>query len=156
MDLLTKYVIDSGPLINLKHFYNDIFVSFWKMFEQAIDEGKIISSSEVYRELKEQDDEITEWAKKYKSIFKKPELAEQQFVAEILQKHPELIRYISVKKGRAVADPFLIAQARNYQAALVTSEKYKPNAHNIPVICEEYGIESITFREMCLREGWKF
>jgi len=156
LGLIRRYVIDTGPLIDFKHYYDEIFVSLWDKFEELIKNGKIISSIEVYRELKKRDDDAAFIADRYKQIFLKPELEEQKYVREILQNHQELIRFKNIVGGAPVADPFLIAQAICNNATLITTEKLKPNAHNIPNICEEYGIKYLNLKEFFTLEKWKF
>jgi hypothetical protein len=155
-ELLRKYVIDAGPIIDLKHYYEDIFISLWDKFEELISCGIIISSIEVYRELKKHDDEAANIASKYKQIFLKPDIEEQKYVKTILAKHRELIRFKNIAGGFPVADPFIIAQAIHPQATLITSEKIKPNAHSIPNICKEYGVTPVNLNGFFRLEGWRF
>jgi hypothetical protein len=156
MENFTKYVFDTGPIIDFKHYYEEIFVTLWDRFEDLISKNKIISSIEVYRELKKRDDEASKIADKYKHIFLKPDMKEQEYVKEILKKHKELIRFKSIAGSAPVADPFIIAQAKCYNATLITNETLKPNAHNIPNICVEYKISYINLKEFFKEEKWKF
>lgn len=151
-----RYVIDSGPIINLNNYFNEIFVTFWNQIDIIFKSGAIISSSEVFRELNQSDDIAFSLAKKYKEIFLKPDIKEQRLIKEILSKHKELIKQKNISRGLPVADPFVIAQAINYNAILITSESLKPNAHNIPNICKEYNIECIGLKDFFLKENWKF
>jgi len=155
-ELKRKYVIDTGPIIDFKHYYEDIFVSLWDRFEELVEDGIIISSIEVYRELKKRDDDAAQIAEKYKQIFLKPEVEEQNYVREILSNHRELVRFRNIAGGAPVADPFLIAQAICNKATLITTEKLKPNAHNVPNICEEYGIQYLNLKNFFIQENWKF
>ena len=116
-----KYIFDSGPIIDFKHYYEDVFISLWDRFEALIENGLIISSVEVYRELQQRDDDAAAIAGKYKRIFLKPTIEEQQYVKEILVKHSELIRFKNIAGGAPVADPFIIAQAIANGAWLVTT-----------------------------------
>ncbi|HBE43104.1 MAG TPA: DUF4411 domain-containing protein [Bacteroidales bacterium] len=151
-----KYVIDTGPLIDLKDYYADVFVTLWENLDSLIRQGDLISSSEVYRELKKRDDEAKAIADKYKFIFRKPEVEEQRYVKEILANHRELIKQKNIDGGLPVADPFIIALAICNNAVLITSELFKINSHNIPNICKEYKIECINLKGFFIREGWKF
>ena len=60
-----RYVIDSGPIINLNNYFNEIFVTFWNQIDIIFKSGAIISSSEVFRELNQSDDIAFSLAKKY-------------------------------------------------------------------------------------------
>ncbi len=151
-----KYVFDTGPLIDFKHYYEDVFVTFWDKFEDLIENVYVISSIEVLRELQQRDDDAATIAGKHKEIFLKPIMDEQEYVKDILSKHSELIKVKNLVGGAPVADPFIIAQAIVNNATLITSEKFKPNAHNIPNICKEYGVEVLSLKEFFEREEWKF
>ena len=153
---IIKYVIDTGPIIDFKHYYEDVFISLWDKFEELISQGSIISSIEVYRELIKRDDEAANIADKYKSIFRKPEIDEQKYVKEILRNHRELIRFKNITGGAPVADPFLIAQAICEKATLITTEKMKPNAHNVPNICNDYDVKHVNLKEFFNIEEWQF
>jgi len=152
----TKYVIDTGPIIDLKDYYSDIFVTLWDNVDQLIRQGDILSTSEVYRELQKRDDDAKAIADKYRAIFKPPSLEEMKFVKEILKNHKELIRFKNITSGLPVADPFVIASAICNSSILITSELYKANSHNIPNICKEYKIECINLKEFFQRENWRF
>lgn len=151
-----KYVLDSGIIIDLKYYFNEVFTSLWERFDEMIKAGEIISSSEVFREIEKRDDDAKAIAIKYKKIFRKPEIAEQQYIKEILNNHPELIKSKNINNGYPVADPFVIAKAIYHKSILVTSESYKQNAHNIPNICNEYNIRCLSLRGFFKEEQWEF
>ena len=151
------YVFDTGPFIDLKNYPRDIFTSLWDSFEKMINEGSIISSNEVFRELEKQDDEITSWAKINRKIFLKPTIEEQNFVQQILAKHPNLVKPASILSGNPEADPFVIAQAKAHDCILVHREKSKPNSHKIPTVCADFGVKEIyTIQEFFRKEKWSF
>jgi hypothetical protein len=151
-----KYVFDSGPFIDLKSYPVDIFSTLWNNFSQMIDSAEIISSSEVLRELEDYDDEIAVWAKTNKKVFIKPNLEEQELVRQILAKHPDLVKEEAILLGKPYADPFVIAQAKIHNCVLVHSEKFKPNAHKIPNVCQTFGVQEIPLFEFFRREKWNF
>lgn len=151
-----KYIFDSGPFIDLKNYPGDVFTSLWENFTQMINEGEILSSSEVFRELEDYDDEIAAWAKQNKNIFIKPTLEEQVEVQKILEKHPDLVKEEAILLGKPYADPFVIAQAKMHNCVLVHNEKFKPNAHKIPNVCKTFNVEETMLFEFFRREKWKF
>jgi len=151
-----KYVFDSGSLIDLKNYPNDVFTSLWDNFSQMIADGEIISSSEVLRELQDYDDDIGKWAKTEKKIFVKPSIDEQLEVKEILAKYPNLVKESYILSGQPYADPFVIAQAKIYGAVLIHQEKFKPNAHKIPNVCKKLGVKEMSLFEFFREVGWKF
>jgi hypothetical protein len=151
-----KYIFDSGPFIDLKNYPVDVFTSLWENFSQMISDGEILSSSEVFRELEDYDDEIADWAKKNKTIFIKPTLEEQGEVQKILEVHPDLVKEEAILLGKPYADPFVIAQAKLHNCFLVHSEKFKQNAHKIPNVCKTFKVDEINLFEFFRREKWKF
>lgn len=151
-----KYIFDSGPFIDLKNYPDDVFTSLWENFTQMINDGEILSSSEVFRELEDYDDEIAAWAKLHKNTFIKPTIEEQVEVQRILEKHPDLVKEEAILLGKPYADPFVIAQAKLHNCILVHSEKFKPNAHKIPNVCKDFKVEEMMLFEFFRREKWKF
>ncbi len=59
------YVFDTSSLRALQHFYPRVFTSIWAGLDILVEEGRLISTREVYRELEVQavSDEIRAWAK---------------------------------------------------------------------------------------------
>jgi hypothetical protein len=151
-----KYVFDSGPFIGLKNYPPDVFSSLWSNFSQLIQDGNIISSSEVLREIENYDDEIAEWAKLNRQIFIKPTIEEQILVQQILAKHPDLVKEEAILLGKPYADPFVIAQAKSHNCILVHSEKLKPNAHKIPNVCIDFNVSEIALFDFFRKENWNF
>lgn len=161
-DFEIVYCIDTSALIDMKDkFPNDIFKTLWKMFSKLIDNGRIISSIEVFDELTQGDDELTIWAKKNKKIFLKKTLKQIENVKEILKRfdflaHPE-------KEG-ANADPWLIALVmEKMNENELFSKKYfiianesKTNPQRIPMVCMAYEIECLNLFEFFRKEGWEF
>lgn len=151
-----RYVFDSAPLIDLKHYYSSVFERFWEKFDALVDNGDIIAPREVYNEISSKGDFISDWAEENKEIFLDPTPEEIEVATEVLTNHPELIRRQNISGGLPVADPFVIAQAYVRNLSVVSGEKYSPNAHKIPNICEEYDIEHLNFLQFMEKEGWKF
>ncbi len=151
-----KYVFDSGPFIGLKNYPPDVFSSLWSNFSQLIQDGNIISSSEVLREIENYDDEIAEWAKLNRQIFIKPTIEEQILVQKILAKHPDLVKEEAILLGKPYADPFVIAQAKFHNCILVHSEKLKPNAHKISNVCIDFSVAEIALFDFFRKENWNF
>ena len=151
-----KYVIDSNILIDMKHFYPQIFTSFWNKMNELIASNEMISVKEAYNELTSRNDFISKWAEENELIFATPNADEYTTVTEIMTKHKELVKNESINGGRAVADPFLIAKAKATNSILITNETLTPNAHKIPNICDEYKIRVMNLEEFMSNEGWQF
>ena len=58
--------------------------------------------------------------------------------------------------GYPCADPFIIAFPEIINGCVVTEEKEKPNAPNIPNVCEHFNIECTNLQGFMEREDWKF
>jgi hypothetical protein len=150
------YCLDTNIFINLKNYPSDVFKGLWVKLDKAIQDGLIISDEEVYNELVKGKDDISTWAKKHRAMFKNH--IEETFITveDILKNHPTIV---DVDKEGFDADPFLIAQAKIYEAVLVTGEKPKKvgsTRDKIPDVCQAYGIRYIDGFTMFRELGWEF
>lgn len=133
-----KYIIDACSLIEAAHSYNMNKKSFsyiWEKLGNEIDNGNLLSSSEIFDELK--DKELVDWAKKYKYCFVPLTKEIQEKTTEILNRFPGMIKMKSTKNSNG--DPFLIATAIVNNGIVVTNEG--PKSNGIPAICSSLGIE---------------
>jgi len=151
-----KYVFDSGPFINCRYYYPNIFKTYWNKLNQHADNKDIISVKEVYNELSKAGDIISGWAEQNSEIFEKPTAEEFEIVKDIMSKHKELIRLVNFSGGTPVADPFIIAKAKVNNLVVVTEEVFRENAHKIPNICLEIDVKYMTLEEFMINEGWEF
>lgn len=132
------YVIDACSLIEAAHRYNmskKTFAYIWETLENEIKKGCLISSTEIFDELKDKD--LVAWAKKNKQAFMPLCRETQQKTKEILEKYPLMIKMRSSKNSNG--DPFLIATAMVFNAIVITNEG--PKANGIPAVCHGLGIE---------------
>ena len=88
----------------------------WQRFDQLVDDGRLVSTREVFREIEDGPSEsLLEWAKENRALFATPTAEEGAFVAQIYAV-PHFQQNIEQKKllrGGRVADPlFVIAQRR--------------------------------------------
>ena len=154
------YIFDSGPLIDLfRHYYPERFPSLWEKFDALVSKGKIISVKEVYNEVDEKEDNLAYWAKGQKDILFLPSTAKElRFVSSIFEiRHFQaMIRKQEQLQGKPVADPFVIARAKISNCPVVTTEKFKDNAAQIPNVCKHFSIPCINLEEFMEKEGWTF
>ncbi len=133
----TIYVIDACALIDAAQHYNmtkKSFTHIWNALENLIDDGQLISSTEVMDELK--DDDLKKWAMSHKDCFIPLTKDIQEKTKEVLMQFPNLIKMRSTSNSNA--DPFLIATALINDGSIVTNEKLgdeKTNDHKIPNVC---------------------
>lgn len=153
------YVFDSGPLILMfRHYYPDSFPTLWQRFGELIDQERIVSVKEVARELEGQEDRLAEWVKRNRSVFHQPSNDELQIVSEIFQvKHFQtLIRKQERLQGKPVADPFVIAKAKVRDGCVVTTEKLKENAAQLPNVCVHFDVTYMNSEDFMGIEEWAF
>ena len=132
---MKKYVIDACSLINASKNYNmskKTFARIWKTLDTLVDEGSLISNSEILDELK--DDDISAWGKAHRDAFLPLTYEVQKKTTEILAKYPDMIKITT--RGSSNADPFLIATAIMEDGTIVTDE----GTNGIPRICNLEGV----------------
>ena len=154
------YVFDTNSFRVIGNYYPDQFPTFWRQFNQAVINGKIISVREVRRELEfyTRDPHLSDWVKPQRHIFMEPRPFEMQFVSEIFSV-PHFLNLVNKKNqltGRPCADPFIIAKAKFIDGCVVTEETLKPNAAKIPNVCERFEVDCTNLQGLMEREGWTF
>jgi hypothetical protein len=154
------YIFDSGPLIWMfRYYYPDRFPSLWEQFDDLIENKRIISVKEVSRELDGQEDLLANWIRDNKKIFQEPTQNEMIFIGRIFQvlHFQDLVRKQERLQGKPVADPFVIAKANSIQnGVVVTTEKFKENAAQIPNVCKYFNIPCMHLEQFMKAEDWKF
>ena len=147
-----RYVIDTCSITEMRRVYpSDMFPQVWELIGNLADEGILISIDEVYEELKVQDDEVLEWAKRHIIMFKPLDGDVQKIASEILSTHPKLV---DIKKRKSGADPFLIALGHVRSCSVVTEEQASGGAGRpkIPNVCLHYDVKCIKLLDL-LREN---
>ena len=154
------YVLDTNSIRVIGNYYPERFPSFWEKFDTSVENGKIISVKEVYRELDYQvtQTNLREWIESHKKIFLIPSEEETSFVGKIfaIPHFLALIKQRNQLTGSPVADPFVIASAYTRQACVVSEEKFKENAAQIPNICKHFGVKCVNIEGLMKNEGWEF
>ena len=156
------YIFDTNVLLTICRFYYiSTFPSFWEYFNEYIENGRVISVREVLTEILSYynvNSKLVIWAKQHRNIFYQPINLEIEFIKEIfLIKHFQYnIPKESQLVGKPVADPFVIAKAREKNGYVVTNEEYKKNGAKIPNICECFNVKCINLNQFMELENWKF
>jgi Domain of unknown function (DUF4411) len=155
-----NYVFDNSPLSVLyKNYYRGVFKTLWQGFDVMVDEGRILSTREVLREIEDSSIEpLRAWAASQKQIFATPTAAEATFVSRIyaVQHFQQNIELKKLLKGGHNADPFVIARAAVTGGTVVTMEQFKDNASKIPNICRHFGVPCVNLEQFMETEGWTF
>ena len=154
------YVFDTNCFIVIGHYYPEQFPSFWERFNQAVENGKIISVREVRRELDRNaaEDHLVEWIELHKNIFVTPGTAVMQLVNEIFSV-PHFQASLPDRNrlgNNPFADPFVIAQAKVMDSCVVTQESERRHAAKIPNICEHFDVDWTNLQGFMERESWTF
>lgn len=151
------YCIDTSALIQAHADYpQDAFPGFWAQLDALIDEGRLVSSIEVLRELKAHEgDAMHMWGKERKAVFLELSEEIQRAVQEIMAARPELAKQ---RLNAHRADPFVIATAKVHGATVVTNEQRDGIARRpkIPLVCDGLGIGCVRFAQVIRAEGWVF
>ena len=124
-----KYVFDTSAFVTIfRNYYESRFPSLWERFYELIDDGKIVSTMEVKREIGVRNDALNGWAKNNKQVFPVPTRAVAHFVSKLFEvhnfKHSNVDRK-KMYKGGYVADPFVVATAASRRGSVVTLESYR-------------------------------
>lgn len=130
-----------------RHYPPDVFPSLWSKLDGLIATGEIISSEEVYHELKRKDDDLHDWVQARKQMLVPLDEAIQMRAMALLHEFPRLVDTL---RGRSTADPFVIATAMDRGAAVVTGEPLtgKLDKPRIPDVCQVENVRCITFLQM--------
>jgi len=157
-----SYCLDSNVLIQAwQKYYSPVYCpTYWDVLNELGDEDKIFIPSMVYDEIVITDDDLSDWLKK-SNIKVKPITSDvTQTLKSIYAADPSHKHLVDNKKGRSLADPWVIAHAIKESAIVVTKEE-KVTALNskkmkIPNVCENMGIDWITDYQMVEQLGIKF
>ena len=119
--LTEGYIIDTCSLIDIwRRFYpQDVFPGLWVDVEKLVKQNLLIAPREVFNELKNNDDELFDWAKEHQNMFIDLDEELLNEVSIIISQYPKLI---DPTKTDSDADPFIIALAKNRNWTVITSE----------------------------------
>ncbi len=152
---MSKYCLDSNVFIEAKNgpYSFDIVPAFWDWIDVQVEKENIITSSEVYNEILDGEDKLSEWfkARKDSQLFITPAIEVQhiyQTVADHVRKNYEIAYYQTFLEK---ADPWVIALAKHLDAIVVTMEVLVPSISKkvkIPNICLQFGLKYINTYQM--------
>lgn len=156
------YCLDSNVLIQAwQKYYSPIYCpSYWEVLNELGAEEKIFIPSMVYDEIVRTDDDLSEWLKS-SNISVKPITSEvTQILTSIYAADVSHKYLVDNKKGRSLADPWVIAHAIKENAVVVTKEEKVTAIHSkkikIPNVCDNMGVDWITDYKMVEQLGLKF
>ncbi len=154
------YVFDTNVFQTLGHYYPQRFPSIWSHIDQLVLRGEIISVREARNELELlcTSDHVTRWFKQNRHIFVIPTPDECRIVAQILGRNPfrDLVRRKNILRASPVADPFIIAVAKERNKCVVTQELFKPNGARIPTVCRAINVRCIDLEGFFEEQGIQY
>ena len=154
------YIFDTNVFYALGHFYPSRFPTIWARLEDLVKTGKLGSVKEVLREIESNCpfESIESWTKAHRGIFKPPNDQEMKFVAKIFEnkQYRGFVKRQNILKGLPVADPFVIAAAKDSGGRVVTLESPTAGGARIPAACREFSVECIDLEIFFEREGLKY
>jgi hypothetical protein len=147
--------VDTSALIQarVELYPPDVFTTLWNYFEKLIDDGRLLATDEVLRELEKKDDELYQWASARKQIFIPLDETLQNRASKIINTFPSLVETKSTMRG--AADPFVIALEQDRQLTVITAETSKPSKPRIPDVCKELSLSCLSLVQLFRREEWR-
>ena len=151
-----RYSIDTSALIEawVRVYPKDIFPTWWRLFQDAVNQDLIKASQMVLLELENKDDDLYKWARTQQNLFIPIQEDIQIEVKNILDKHPRLVEN---RKQRSGADPFVIALAKIHNASVITNEAAtgKSDKPNIPDVCNTMKISCLRLTDFMREMKWQ-
>jgi hypothetical protein len=143
------YCVDTSGWLDgwQRHYPADVFPTLWTKLDDVIATGEIITSEEVYVEIKRKADDLHDWIQACKQMLVPLDEPIQIRAAALLTEFPRLVDTL---RGRGKADPFVLATAIERNAIVVTGEVMtgKMDKPRIPDVCQLKGIRCINFLQM--------
>jgi len=156
------YALDTNVLI---HAWRDLLPldiapGFWEQLEALGQDGAVVISMEVVKELEKRDDELLEWVKNRTFMHLESEEDVQSHVGEVLlvevnEHNPPLV---DPDRPDSDGDVWVIALARARNATVVTQENSAPLAKKkakIPDVCNALDVRCINLLAFMREVGFK-
>ena len=140
---MTLFCLDTTAFVEpwVRRYPIDVFPSYWGRLDEWIHGDRIVAPDEVLREIARNDDDLHKWVRARAQMFQPPEENVQQAVGALLADYPRLV---DTRKGRHIADPWVIAQAQVMSATVVTEESDgSSKSPKIPDVCRAKGISVV-------------
>ncbi len=152
MRTLPEFILDTSAFINSwnHHYRLPVFAGFWAALGDAMDNGVVVSPSEVFIELsKRAGDPLHNWAEGYPAAFVAPESSWSPHLGALQGYAPHWF----AGTGRHDADPFVVAMALAEGLPVVTYEgvAFSGNPASVgtqrrgmPHVCAQVGVPVLT------------
>lgn len=158
-----KYLLDANTYIQAKNQYYgmDICPAYWEWLDQQFGYQIVGSIDMIARELKDGNDELSDWVKARPGHFLKcDDIDTQKAFSEIVNK----IMAGNYNSGNrdnflAKADPWIIAKAKTLNAIVVTHEALlspETKKVKVPNICNQFNVSCINTFQFLRQLNAKF
>lgn len=163
------YCLDANVLIQSwqKYYAPEICPDYWEILNELGKQGRIFIAEEVKNEIvvtddkEKKEDDLSKWLKRSSIPVHKPTENVIKCWQNILQANPLHKLLVDNVKGRSLADPWVISQALDKKATVVTKESpiISLNAKKpvtIPNVCDNMGVRWIDDFAFVKEIGLKF
>lgn len=146
---INKYCLDSNVLIQAwqKYYSPNYCQSYWDVLNDLGNQGIIFIPEMVYEEITRTDDDLSEWLKSSMIEVKTIDAEVTKCLKNIYSADSNHKHMVDSKKGRSLADPWVIAHAMKEQAIVVTKEEkitaINSNKIKIPNVCDKMSVRWI-------------
>lgn len=151
------YCVDSNVLIQswTSYYSLELCPTYWDIFNDLIDEGRVFATMEVKRELEKNEDNLFRWAQARARLFREADESVQLALIDILRDYSRLV---DSTRQRSIADPWVIAHAKVANATVVTKEQPSDSRKRIkiPDVCAQLGVPWIDGFQFCREVGIRF
>jgi hypothetical protein len=131
------YLLDTNVFVSARrlHYGFDFCPAFWDWIDGAAARGTVASIEAVYDEIIEYGDELSDWARGRRALFRPVTAAEVGAVAAVNRWANDSPDYDAAAKLEfaAVADSFLVGQAFAGGHTIVTHEAIRDTRKKIPI-----------------------
>lgn len=147
------FIVDSNILIEAKNVHFPLEMHpFWGWLVTLGEKDKIKIPEAVYKELESGNDNLTEWLRRYKSLFFIPKDKAYAELLSVISVYEELygseIRETELETMKA--DPWVIAHAKALGSSIISNERQNAKyIHSIkevkiPSVCQRLDIECLS------------
>lgn len=142
------FLVDANVLIEAKNRYYafDIAPGFWQWLERIHREGRVCSIEAVYEEVVRGDDELAEWSRRHRELFRPIDQHTTRFFQPLSTWAAEQdFKPSALNEFTAdAADYLLVAFGAAYRCTVVTHERPAPDSRKkikIPDACAALGVK---------------
>jgi hypothetical protein len=161
---VAEFAFDTSGFVNglARHYRSVVFPGVWDAIAQAMDDGVIVSPSEVLEEIKRRGDaDLYDWARERTTAFLPVDATWTPHFAEIRKHAPHWF----AGTGTHDADPFVVALAKEAGLVVVTYEgqkfsgepaKISTYKRSMPHVCAAVGVNVADLTEVLEHLGVEF